>query len=353
MSYFPDSVLPDLFKSESADVPGNQFVVSASDLNKHNSEIIAIEQYLGTSSPLFPTGFSSFKGVKQGSGTTPCSGASGTSIQGALSNLVALLGQIRDGMLFSTSGCVLVYDGSTVPGPTGAKIIFPTDWPMTTLIDPLPDARQNATDPLTNPPYITLADVTNMPQSGYVSIINDVSTMSCQGAGSSRIVHVPGYTSLATSSVPIFSQSNIAAEVNGAWQLSLPATRVFGLGTNMEFIYYDGLDVPNSRILNPQRMQLGTSATAHATPDLVFKGRASINVAPFMFKINNGKTLDCLECCLRSNGTIDLEVRSTDVSPPDYLTQTHYAYAHYSATLIRDMTEIPPYAPTPSQGGCA
>jgi hypothetical protein len=327
-------------------------VVAASDYNKHDSEIAAIEQYIGTTSPQFPTGFSSFMGVPQGSSTTACSGT-GTSMQAALNNLVTLLEQIRDDSVYVTSGTVLQYDNSGT-SPYGGKIVWPSDWPMTYLMDTLPDNRQNATDPLPNPSYVTLGDVSNMPTSGYVSIINDVSTMSYQGASSNRIVHIPGYTSLATTS----AQSNIVAAVGGVSQLLLPYARVFGLGTNMEFIYYDGLDTVNNRILNPQRMQLGTSATAHpspnlVSPDLVFKGRASINIAPLMFKVNNGKHIDCLECYLRSDGTVSIDVRNTDVSPPDYATQTQYGYVHYSAILLRDLAQIPLYVPSTNQGGCS
>ena len=345
MSFFPESLYKSRTKSESADVQGNQFIIDAASFNKHDGEIAAIEQYIGTTNPQFPTGFSSFKGVPQGSGTTACSGASGTSMQTALNNLVSLLEQIRDDSVYVTSGCILQYDNSGA-SPYGGKIMFPSDWPTCLLVDAL------AVDPLPNPSYITLTDVSNMPTSGYISIINDVSPMSYQGAGSNRIVHIPGYTSLATSSQPASAQSNIVAAVKGIPQFSLPFARVFGLATNIEFIYYDGLDIPNSRILNPQRMQLGSSATAHSSPDLVFKGRASINISPFVFKVNNGKHIDCLECYLRSDGTVSIDVRNTDTNPPDYGTQSQYGYVHYSAILLRDLTQIPPYVPATSQGGC-
>ena len=351
MSFFPESIYKPHTKQESADVQGNQYVISASDHNKHDSEIAAIEQFIGASNPQFPTGFSSFKGVPQGSGTTPCVSPNAT-MQTALNNLVSLLEQIRDDSVYVTSGCIVQFDNSGT-SPYGGKIVWPSDWPITTLIDALPDSRPDAADPLPNPSYITLTDVSNMPTSGYVSIINDVSPMSYQGAGSNRIVHIPGYTSLATSTQPASAQSNIVAAVKGVPQFSLPFARVFGLSTNMEFIYYNGLDVPNGRILNPQRMQLGSSATAHSSPDLVFKGRASINIAPFAFKVNNGKHIDCLECYLRSDGTVSIGVRNTDTNPPDYVTQTEYGYVHYSAILLRDLVQIPPYVPSANQGGCS
>lgn len=356
MSYFPESIVPANIKQESADVLGNKYIVSAADYNKHDEEIRAIERLIGIRRANYPCDLTTISGVSQGSGQGggSCQPAQTVSdILTAITNLVTLLENIRDNAMMVTSGCILKHNGNIFVDPTLGIINFPTDWPKTVLLQDLPDNRVDEEDPLDPIDSIRLNDVSGMQESGYITLINDVSTMNYQTAN--RVVHLPGYTSLATTNKPYFQQYDINARLGGVSKLSLPDSRVFGLGTNVEFISYAGLDTVNNKILNCQRMAGGSSATGHGAGDLVFKGRCTINIGPLMYKVNHGKTMDAVECVLRSNGGIDLEVRSTDVKPPDYKTQTFYAYVHYQALLVRDLVGIADYDPpldNGPQGGC-
>lgn len=357
MSFFPESIVPANIKQESADVLGNKFIVSAADYNKHDEEIRAIERLIGIRRANFPCSLTTVSGVSQGSGTGggSCQPAETVAdIFTAITNLVQLVENIRDNAMLVTSGTIMKHNIVYPTTPTLGVIQFPTDWPITSMVNQdLPDARTDDEIPLDPVPFINLGDVSGMQENGYISMINDVSMMGYQTGN--RIVHLPGYTSLATTATPFFAQYNINARIGGVSQLGLPDSRVFGLGTNMEIIAYYGLDTVNNRILNCQRMSLGSSATGHASGDMVFKGRCSINIGPLMYKMNHSKVMDAIECVLRSNGGIDLEVRSTDVKPPDYQTQTQFAYVQYQAMLIRDLLGIPPYAPpldNGPQGGC-
>jgi hypothetical protein len=144
MSEFPESILPSRLKQESDDVAGNKFVISAQDYNKQEDEIRAIELALKR------------QGIE------------------ALTSVVARLKLIRDELVLTSSGTVAVKD-STVVGVDG-KIVFPSTWPITTLVDDIPDATEDDEDDLDYIPELELADVSDMPDEGYISIINDVST---------------------------------------------------------------------------------------------------------------------------------------------------------------------------------
>lgn len=343
MPYFPESIVSARMKSESSDVVGNKFIISAADMNRHDEEIRAIEKIIGVRQAKFPTGISTFSGVSGGSGSQPCSHNVVNDIFSAIENIVDLLQRIRDGAILLTSGVISKYDGPNAFDPKTAKIVFPTHWPMTTLPNGLEDHRVDPDFPLPNLDYIELPNVDDMPDAGYITIINDVSMMSYEAK--KRIVHLPGYTSLATTDSPIYNVYDIAARIGGNSKLDLPDTRIFGVDTNVEYISYDGIDTANKRILNCRRSQLGSMATKHAPDDIVFKGIASIKVGPLMYKIFNGKSLDSIECILRSNGNIDLEVRGIDNKPPDYVAQTLYGWVHYSAMLVREIEPIPAYVP--------
>lgn len=143
MSEFPENILPSRLKQESDDVAGNKFVISAQDYNKQEDEVRAIEMALKS-----------------------------LAIDG-LNNVVARLKLIRDDLILTSSGVVAVRDG-TVVGVDG-KIVFPSSWPITTLVDNIPDDTEDDEDELDYIPEIELADVSDMPDEGYISIINDVS----------------------------------------------------------------------------------------------------------------------------------------------------------------------------------
>jgi hypothetical protein len=124
MSYYPESIMPSRLKDGSADVNGNKYIASASDHNKHDEEIRAIEKALGARRPTFPggsacsaassgfssaIGFSSVIGFSASSGCYPapsgCAGAT-NNLMDALQNIFDQLNEIRNGLVLVTSGTV-------------------------------------------------------------------------------------------------------------------------------------------------------------------------------------------------------------------------------------------------------
>jgi hypothetical protein len=149
MSDFPDNLMPSHLKQEANDVKGNRYVISAADHNKHDEEIRAIEKAIGT--PASPTGCST---------------------QSLLAAIVARLNALKNDVILTTSGVVAI--SGTDLTPTG-YIPFPAGW-ATTLSESIPDASVDDEDVLDPIESLELADVSDLPSEGYVTLINDVST---------------------------------------------------------------------------------------------------------------------------------------------------------------------------------
>lgn len=388
MAYFPESLMPQRLKDESQDVKGNQYIVSAADFNKHDEEIRAIQFALGVRTAAFPaSGYSGCGGCPPADGSPDPSGASMfdcfscsgancypakpdcagvvTDVATALTNIFTQLERIRDTMCDTASGIVAISDDS-VSSPDG-KIPFPTSWYVATLAQDIPDASTSDDDDSTTAP--SLADIPSLTitsttplnlqvNGGYITIINDMSQFKLAQKG--RNLNVMGLTSLGgeNTSTPYYNFDNqfIFGDILDATELRLPSDRVFGLGTNVEIMAFDSIVLVGGstyKLLNVQRKQRGTTSTAHKASDLVFMGRLSIEVSPVLYKIVKaaGQTgrLDDVSCCLRSNGQVNLIVRSRDPGKVDYFDQTQYAYAEWQATLVGDLDPIPMF--NPAQGG--
>ncbi len=147
--------MPSHLKQESDDVPGNKYVVSGQDVNKHDDEIRSIQSVIG---------------VHLGDPTNP---NKGTDVITTLANVIARLNDLRDNQVQVASGVVAVKD-SSVLGVDG-KIQFPTAWSVTTLASPIADSAVDDETLLPELSTVTLADVSGMPDEGYITIINDVS----------------------------------------------------------------------------------------------------------------------------------------------------------------------------------
>jgi hypothetical protein len=147
--------MPSHLKQESADVPGNKHVISGQDSNKHDDEIRAIQKAIGVHL------------------VDPLGGPNSDAIT-ALSSVIAKLNSIRDEHVLTASGTVAVKDSSVI-GVDG-EIEFPAEWSVATLVDPMPDTELDDEDELDSMTELEISDVSDMPDEGYVSIINDVST---------------------------------------------------------------------------------------------------------------------------------------------------------------------------------
>jgi hypothetical protein len=159
MSYFPESIAPSAIKSEAADINGNQYVVSASDYNRNDEEIRAIEKTLGV--PNLPV-------PGETATTNPCS------LLDVITAMAEQLKKIRDEIIYTQSGVIAVIDKTISPTAT---IPFPTSW-TTTLDDEIPDDSLTDEEELPMIASVTLSSVSGLPTEGYVTIINDMSLVS-------------------------------------------------------------------------------------------------------------------------------------------------------------------------------
>jgi hypothetical protein len=254
-----------------------------------------------------------------------------------LQNIFQTLSNFRDNYLLMTSGIVCSVDPER-PSADGL-IVFPTDWPITTLSSDIPDSSVDEGEDLTDLESIQVNDVSGLPdEGGFVSIINDsVPIMYVSGNKNQRAV---GYTSLATSASPIYLQNNFTIQDSATLR-----PRIFGLGTNVEIMGYSTVDRDSNLLLNVKRKQLGTTSTRHAPGDLVFGGRLSIHFGPVSYRFKqteNRKRIDAIDCVLRSNGKIELSLRKRDLGNPEMDDiRTTLAYVHYHATLLREIEPIP------------
>jgi hypothetical protein len=154
--------------------------------------------------------------------------------------------------------------------------------------------------------------------------------------GTSPVQHIR-YSSLYSDNIPVFEISSTGGPTNRKG-------RIFGLGTNVEVLHYSGID--GNKLLNVYRKQMGTTSTRHAEGDLVFKGMTSIQLSPFSFvpELGDGSNPDDieriahLECILRSDGKIEMKVRTVDGY--DFSEITKIAYASYQAVLIKSLAPL-------------
>ena len=301
MSFFPESLMPSGVKAEAEDVNGNQFVLSGSDHNRLDEEIRAIEKIVGVRGSDVPcTVVSMLRAIRgpvgehpgqlcsgPASGVVACSGFSGTYPGSGFSSLMGFSG-------FSGTG--------GFSQPIDGMIRFPSDWPMTTLIDSIPDASTTDDAVLDPIDWLQITDIRNIPDSGYVTVINDVGEDA-------------RYATLTDPDQEV---------------------RSLALGTNVEVLSYNGtsgFSGFSGALLNVQRKQMGTTSTAHDSGDLLFGGVLSIKVGPTGFQCWNN--LMGINCVLRSNGRIDMETVDVDGVPNQVA-----VYASYQATLVNPLRPI-------------
>lgn len=162
MPYFPDSIMPPHTKDESKDVKGLPHVVSASDYNKHDEEIRAIEAFIGPISPSIPLpGFSCNGQVSGCSGVGPPCVTDSYTVAKALKSILDALESLSDSVHIH-SGIVKAYPTSQL-----SKINFPSEWATTGLGTVLP-ANYDKID------RVRLTNSTSIPESGFITIINDI-----------------------------------------------------------------------------------------------------------------------------------------------------------------------------------
>jgi hypothetical protein len=349
MSFFPESIMPSRLKEETQDVKGNKFIVSAADVNKHDEEIRSIQKVIGIRRPRFPSkGFTGGPGGTPGDtfvGTGPGSPSAGCitaakDVYASLENIFNSLAKLRDDYLLMTSGIV----GITDPARSGVdgSILFPSGWPITSLVTSIQDTSVDDEDELEVLDSVQLSDVSELPdEGGFVTIINDASPiMFTSSAYNFRAV---GYTSLATSSNPIYSQDDVEVDESASLK-----QRIFGLGTNVEILEYSELDRLTNLLLNVKRKQLGTTSTRHNQGDLVFGGRLSLYIGPVNYRFASTpdrQRIDALDCVLRSNGKVEFSLRKRDTAPDLSDDRTSLAYVHYHALLFQEVAPIPPFEP--------
>jgi len=221
---------------------------------------------------------------------------------------------IITGKNFVTGANVYFGNMSFVPG-TG--VVFNSSQSLTVTVPVLPVA----TDPY---------DVVVENPDGQTAIARQALTVM---AGEVTIADQAHYTSLLnTLDSPIYSLANTNSS-------SLRKKRIFGLGTNVEVLFYSGLDIPGKKILNVYRKQIGTTSTRHGTGDIVFKGIASIQVSPFMYKAAKGGRISQIDCLLRSDGKVIMDLKMFDGTT--YEDEGEFLYANYQAILTKELSLLP------------
>jgi len=329
MAYFPESIMPERRKDQTEDIPGNPHVVNASDINKHVDEIIAIEKVIGPTNPNFPVNYSGMGSASGFSGFSgnPYSFSSASTTPNMLRKLNDVLDklrEIREGMLLTTSGVVCILDPK-VTGEDG-KIIFPTNWPTTTLVTPMADDQKayDSDQVIDTIPYIELTDVSDMPDSGYVSIINEVEWKWYYVAPMWRLT--TEYSRFANTTEDLLIRRR-------------------NISTYVEILRYSGLDQTNNKILNVKRRQLGTTSTPHFASDTVYKGKLSLQVSPSLYVYSTANGADAGNLLYK---TIHLQLKQ-DATIQGYLALQidgtlkntgHTLYASYQAQLIRSIDPL-------------
>lgn len=228
----------------------------------------------------------------------------------------------------ATGGLNVTITGTDFLGGPGAKVLFGTIGNYAQATDVV---FVNSTTITAKTPVLTYTedpvDVVVVNDDGQSGVLQGAFTLVPAGAS---VADTLRYTSLYTETSPIYGVTTTGGR-------SARKKRIFGFGTNVEILFYSGIDRDNNKILNVYRKQFGTTSTRHAASDLVFAGILSIQVAPFYLR-TDGK-LAHLDCYLRSNGKIEMHTRKVDGLA--FAENTNKAYASYQATLIKELDPIP------------
>lgn len=265
MAYYPNALMPLTVKldfSGSSGFSGSN-LISAADYNKHDQELLAIEQFLGLQGAFPRLGLN--KDISRDDGATNSGGAAATSqtspdpAQGLLAangganllNQIALLtDQLNvfvDGGLASSSGVV----------QTGQRIIFSDDAFMCFLTGV----------PAQGDTTINVNSTAGFPASGVISILNDVQQAVVPGAGATT-----GSTR------------------------GMLTENVYGGLSNVEWIQYSGKN--STQFLNCQRGHLGSYAGPHSGSfdQVRVTGATANNLKNFCVNLSYGVTI-----CQRQN----------------------------------------------------
>jgi len=330
MPYFPEQIMPANIKDESQDVRGNPHVINASDHNKIDEEIRAIETYIGVSSPMYSVGFSGM-----GCGASSFSAYSGyaypvpSAASGVGENNIELLESVsdslatlRDDTIMVTSGVVAIRD-PMVPLADG-MIPWPTSWSsyMTTLGQDLDDTTTYDEEEMEDLETLQLASVSNLDEVGYVSMINNVYTFTSTRGSVTDDFMAYG-----------FSGTALPTETGTTDERSL-LYRQLSMGSNVEVLGYWGVNSGNNTILKVGRKKQGTMSWVHKTGDLVFKGKLFLHVSPIMYLTSEGG-FNALDCYVTPAGKIEFRTRMWDDAAEVYLDNATYLYASYQAVLVR------------------
>jgi hypothetical protein len=144
-------------------------------------------------------------------------------------------------------------------------------------------------------------------------------------AGAARL------TSLDSAETPIFTSS-------ASNQTTVPRPRAFALGTNVEFLFYSGRDIPNNKLLNVYRKQQGSTSTRHGAGDLVFPGMLSVQASPTEY-LTNGGPIGAVYCLVRSNGSVTMRVMTNGAITQ--IDDTSLARASYQVVLVSESPTAP------------
>lgn len=336
MPYFPEQIMPANIKDESQDVRGNAHVIGASDHNKIDEEIRAIETYLGVKPSSYSLGFSG-----QGCGLSVFSAFSGSTYpvpQAAssvgstsldlLEYVSTSLNTIKDETVMVTSGVVVVKD-PVVPAADG-MIPWPTSWGdfMTTLGQDLGDDTTIDEQEIADLDSVQLGDVDNLDEIGFVSMINNVYAFDYT-LGSSR----DDFMAYGFSGTSLPPEAGTTEEQNLLY-------RQLSMGSNVEIMNYWGVDADNNTILRVGRKRQGTMSWAHRSGDLVFKGKLFLQVTPLMCLCPN-TNFNSVECYVTPAGRIHFRTRSYDGDTGVFSEDATHLYASYQAVLVRTPLLLP------------
>jgi len=330
MAYFPEQIMPSNLKDESQDVRGNPHVIGASDHNKIDEEIRAIETYIGVKPSSYSLGFSGqgcglagFSAFSSSSYPVPSQASSVGSTNLDLLNYVSnALNILKDETLLVTSGVVAIKDPA-VPGATG-MIPWPASWAsfMTTLGQDLGDVSISDEEDEEDIAAVQLADVSNLDEIGFVSMINNVYTFETTLGAKDDDFMAYG-----------FSGTTLPSENDTAENQSLLYRQLF-MGSNVEMMNYWGYDNSNGTILRVGRKKQGTMSWAHKTGDLVFKGKLFLNVTPLMY-LAPASELNSIDCYVTPTGRICFRTRTYDDTSNTLSENATHLYASYQAVLVR------------------
>lgn len=251
----------------------------------------------------------------------------------------------------SFAGGVLVVGGTSIPvsdvvttpiqvPPSIEKLNVSTGVWTVVSVDSPPSISNDA------PVSLRLANVSHMPESGYITIINDISLAYLYGplfdGVAGQAFPLPAMSSLTSSSRPVFRIPDGVLSGFATGDLLVGGEdAVFGLGTNVEVLFYSGIDCNTNTLLNVYRGVNGTTVTAHGAGDIVFKGILSIQVSPMGLSMTGNTTT--IQCRLRSDGRIELG---------GFYQSSTRAYAAYQAILIGQAPLVKSFDPSNDEEDC-